>query len=252
MESKRPNEYGEVAMKSPVVEKLENFWYYYKWHTIVALFLVFTILICSLQMCSKKETDVHVIYAGSAVIKRTADDGDTPAYNRLMTALGERAEDYNGDGEKILTLTTLSFLSAAEIEEINKNPELEVNYSLLEQDMDTFEQNFIYGTGDFYVLFCTKSVYEAYKTVADVEIFAPVASYLDPDYDGYELYSDSAVVLSSTPLWESSATIRQILPADTLVTLRVKSYISGTFDKAGTDQKYKNAEAYFRQLLEAK
>ena len=48
---------GEVATPSTFKEKLQNFIYHYKWHTVVALFLVVTIIICSLQFCTKEEYD---------------------------------------------------------------------------------------------------------------------------------------------------------------------------------------------------
>ena len=41
---------GEVQAPTTVKEKAENFWYHYKWHSIVALFLVITLVICALQL----------------------------------------------------------------------------------------------------------------------------------------------------------------------------------------------------------
>ena len=41
---------GEVTTPATPKEKLQNFWYHYKWHSLVAVFLVIAILICSL-MC---------------------------------------------------------------------------------------------------------------------------------------------------------------------------------------------------------
>ena len=203
-------EYGEVAMKSPFLEKLENFWYYYKWHTIVAIFVIVAVLVSSLQMCSRKTTDIHVIYAGERNIVRTSVDGA----------------------------------------EIAKNPELSINEKLLEDDANMFHQNFALGTGgEFYVLLCSPYVYEEYKEVSDVEIFMPVSSYLDESYGEYELYSDSAIKLSSLSVWKNSATLRNSLPEDTLVTIRIKSYISGVFGKDATDERYRIAEEYFKSFI---
>ncbi len=55
---------GEIKVSSPFLKKLDNYWYHYKWHSIIALFLVVVILICSLQMCGKDEYDYEVLYAG--------------------------------------------------------------------------------------------------------------------------------------------------------------------------------------------
>ena len=243
-------DYGSPEMKSPFLSKLENFWYYYKWHSIVALFLIFCIVICSLQFCARKTYDVHVIYAGSKSIVRTSEDGDVPPYNRLSSALAERAEDYNEDGETLLTLYTLAFLSPAEREEVSKNPDLQVNEALLEQDREFFMQNFIYGSGGNYnVAFISPYVYEEYNTVSGVSMFQPVSDYLDSDYDGYELYSDFAVKLSSTPLYKNSATVRTILPEDTLIVLKIRSFSASATDRAGAEARYAASEAFFRSLL---
>ena len=40
MDERNEKNDGEIKINSPPLEKLENFWYHYKWHSIVALFLV--------------------------------------------------------------------------------------------------------------------------------------------------------------------------------------------------------------------
>ena len=43
----------------------DNFWYHHKWKTIICLFLVVTILVCTLQMCRREEKgDISVMLAG--------------------------------------------------------------------------------------------------------------------------------------------------------------------------------------------
>ena len=36
---------GEIRLRSPLLKKLDNFFYHYKWHTIIALFLAVAILL---------------------------------------------------------------------------------------------------------------------------------------------------------------------------------------------------------------
>ena len=233
-------------MKSTFLAKLENFWYYYKWHSIIALFLVFCITICSLQLCTKKTYDVYVLYAGNAYVGRTAKDGDIPAYKRLETTLSGRADDYNDDGETNLSLYTLGFLSESE-----KTEEAPFTESILVQDEEFFLYNYIMGNGGNYnVAFISPYVYEKYHVYSDVTMFMPVAGYLDTDYTEYELYSDYAVKLSSTTLYKNNASIREILPEDTLIVLKIKSYTASGFDKSGTEARYAASESFFRSLLE--
>ena len=53
-ENRSGGRFGDAPeIKSEAFDKLSNFWYYYKWHTIVALFIVFVVTVCTLQTCSK-------------------------------------------------------------------------------------------------------------------------------------------------------------------------------------------------------
>ena len=55
----------DVAIeKSRFLLWLENYWYHYKWHTIVALFFACTLLFCLVQCVKKEEPDLLVVAAG--------------------------------------------------------------------------------------------------------------------------------------------------------------------------------------------
>jgi hypothetical protein len=255
MEDKR-EEYGsDMEIKSPIIERLSNFWYYYKWHTAVVLFIVFIVMICGLQMCSRVNTDVYIMYAGSARISRGSENGDIPAYNRLIDIIASRAEDYDKDGEVAVSMPTLTFLSPEEIEEAESELGSEVNYPLLEEDRESFEYYVYFGTsGDYYLCLISPYVFDTYsekfsEATGGGSLFASVEPYLDADYEGYELYGASAVKLSSTALYQNSATLRSILPADTLVALRVNSALSGALNVERNNENYRRSEALMRALL---
>ena len=55
---------GDISLRSPFLKKLDNFFYHYKWHSIVALFLVVVLTVTLVQACSKETFDVEVMYAG--------------------------------------------------------------------------------------------------------------------------------------------------------------------------------------------
>lgn len=71
---------------------LENFWYYYKWHTIVALVVVLAITVSLAQCVTRRQYDYSVIFAC----------GEAKFSNAQLEALQEQlnpfAEDLNGDG----------------------------------------------------------------------------------------------------------------------------------------------------------
>ena len=89
---------GEIKLNTPFLKKVENFFYHYKWHTIIGVFLAVVLLICSLQFCSKEAYDVEVMYAGPC---------DVTAQRRYdiesAFALVTPDTDENGKGQARLT-----------------------------------------------------------------------------------------------------------------------------------------------------
>ena len=251
MEEKRSRgeEYGaDVKIKSPLTDKLENFWYYYKWHTIVALFLIFAVLICTLQMCSKGTVDAYIMYAGSSEVSRTPSGGDIPEYNKLLAALEEYVPDYDGDGEVVISLSTLFALSQDEAAEYEASGALDGKEALLRDDAQTLKDRL--HIGEYYVCMLSPAVYESYNVEGEVSLFNPINDYAR-GAGGLEYYDEYAVVLSSTPLYKNSAAVREILPADTLVVIRIKSAISSVFGGSENDERFARSEEILKNILGA-
>ena len=86
---------SEEKTKMTFIQKLDNYWYHYKWHTILGVFAMIIVIICTSQCVGKKKPDVMMLYAGTMkeVINPAKDHRDT-SFESIMR------EDYNGDGEK--------------------------------------------------------------------------------------------------------------------------------------------------------
>ena len=89
---------------------LDNFWYHYKWHTIIAAFFVAVGVICTVQLVSRQSYDAYIMYAGGGVVFGE----DEQAVKRALEYV---CDDYDGDGEKNLCLTVITVLSDTELEE---------------------------------------------------------------------------------------------------------------------------------------
>ena len=88
----------EPKFKIKVSPKLENFWYHYKWHTIVGIFIVIVAAILITQLFTKTEYDVNIIYAGEKAIATTSLSGDgVTELSTITRALEMAGEDYNND-----------------------------------------------------------------------------------------------------------------------------------------------------------
>ena len=243
----RDEEYGsDIKIKTPFMTKLENFWYHYKWHSIAALFAVICILICSLQMCTKQGIDFHLMYAGNKEISRVSVGGDTPDYNQLKSAFSQYIDDFDGDGSKNLTMTTYFSLSPEEINAVESDPSKEVNYTLLNEDKEAMQTRL--GIGEYYLWLVSPYVYETYGKAGDTVLFVPIKSYA-PEENSLEFVGEYAVKLSSTALYKNNATVRRILPEDTLIVLRINSAMASAFGGAENAENYARAEEVLRRIL---
>ena len=79
--------------------KLENIWYHYKFHIIIGLFLLITLIICLHSCVVKPRYDIQVFYVA----------GSSPMYNEqlawLESAVAAHCGDLNGDGEVTVSVS---------------------------------------------------------------------------------------------------------------------------------------------------
>lgn len=97
--------------------KFENYWYHYKWHTIIGLFFVITIIICSVQCASKEKADITaILYVDKNVADVTA--------SALEDEIEKYMTDLNGDGEIICQIINLSNINGTDNLAVNKSQRL--------------------------------------------------------------------------------------------------------------------------------
>ncbi len=240
-ENERHEEYGEVKIASPLLARLDNYWYHYKWHTIVAIFLIVVILVCSIQMCAKESYDMYVMYAGSEAINRNSVGGDIPEYRVYMSTLSRFSGDYDGDGEVVISFSDLFVLSPAEKEEGGDN----VGFSSESADRDTLYDRLMFS--EYYVCLVSKYVYDTYHEISGIEMFVPLTD-LAPEDNDFVYESDNAIYLSSTDLYTLPGLCD--LPEDTLICLRIKSEVSSTFKGKQNDEYYERSRDYIKRMLE--
>lgn len=237
--------YGDapIRTRSSVFRFLDNFWYHYKWHTLIALFLVFTVTVCLLQTCNRTSYDIHILYMGSREIKRTSQSGGVVEYDTLLTDFSRIVSDLDGDGEVNTDVKTLFFLTEEERAEIEADPALEINESLLQEDADTFSELMV--SGDYYLMLLPESLYRQYRVRDGVPLFVPLAAYVGED-EGLSYAGEDAVYLSSTDF--GSLPILSELSADTVICLRAVSPVMERLDRSATE-KFARSETVLRNLF---
>lgn len=214
----------------------ENFFYHYKWHSIVALFLIFVIIFCTFQTCSKTEFDAYVLYAGGKNLWDSNDGDDNSTYSTLYSAIGRYVEDFDGDGNRHVSFRNIYLPTGDEIDTEK------VDSSLLLQNNEDFRQNMLYG--DYYICFISENLFKEYTKDKKNNPFMYISQYL-PENSDCTLASEYGVYLSSTPLANKPGFKK--LPENTVICFRILSDFSSASSK--TKQRYSNAESTLRLML---
>ncbi len=81
---------------------ISNVWYRYNWAIIIISAFILIFVIVGVQMAKKDKSDITVMYAGPKYV--TSD-----IYSSVTGSLTEIMKDYNGDGEKKILLSTVTY-----------------------------------------------------------------------------------------------------------------------------------------------
>ena len=225
---------------------LENFWYHYKWHTLISLFVIIVLTVCTVQICKRPEYDVHIVYAGSGEVRGSREGNDISEYEKICKSLNEAAEDFDGNGKLSSSLETIYLLSEKEILEKQESVQgttNEFNYDRTNED--DFRNRFYYSS-DVYIFLISESIYREYQvTEQGISMFSPIRD-LAKDGSGAVFLDDSAVYLSSTEFGKLPGLCD--LPEDTLITLR-SVLASTTLNKDRTQEEYENARTVVANMI---
>ncbi len=232
------------APKSGILAKLDNFWYHYKWHSLIALFLIITVTVCSLQMCSRESYDAYIVYAGSHTFNRQSTDGDFPEYNKTVNTFSHFISDYDGDGDVNLSFRDLY----APTEDELKNKD-ESYFQRAYNDKTTLSGLMV--SGDYFICLFSPAVFNSFdnsKKTDEPQRFTDL-SYLVPEGVNVEYYNEAktAIYLSSTPLC-TLAGLSQ-LPEDTLICLRSTGF-STQLNKKENQKMYTRSKEILIKMLE--
>ena len=249
MEERNERIEGEVSIRSPIVTKLENYWYHYKWHTIVALFLVITVTVASLQMCTRTTYDLHIIYAGNHQIKKSAESGNsTTPFTNTLKSLCRVVPDANGDGEVHVDLLDLFIMTGEEIADFYESSDgtTEINEIQIKENTENLESNYLLF-GGYYIFFLSPALFEKYDARYDGALFSPIASYTEGGLpEGAVTENGRGVRLSDLGIYELAGICE--LPADTVICIRNPSL----FSTSSGEENYRYSEEAMRAILSYK
>lgn len=225
----------------PKVKKwLENYWYHYKWTTIVAVFLILVIGIGTFQMCTKEEYDIDILYTGPAILNEEQKRALATAFESVIP------DEYDGDGGKTVMINDITILSDEQIGEKEAEAKAEndsLYYDYNSRDDAISQVRTLIMTGETVICLMDDFMYQKYKSQ---NAFVPLTEVLGskPEY----AVDEYSVHLKDTPFGQYF-TACEALPDDTLLCVRKASVMAGGAAKEEADQHYRLCLDTFKAIF---
>ncbi len=201
--------------------RLDNFWYHYKWHTIVAAFLVIVFVIITVSMCNKVDYDVHITYAGDYLVGK-----NEAGYGEALKSLKRASEDFDGDGEVNISFTNY-YISKEDYSE---------DYSKLQDSM---------WLSDYYVFFLSESLYKDFSGKIDGGLFTSLEPYVG-DAAGIRYASSDKAGIYLNSMKISKLPSLCDFPDDTVVCLKKKIT---NYDKDANEENFEIGEKVIKNMI---
>lgn len=230
----------EIGAATPFLKKLDNYWYHYKWRTIIALFVLIAVIICTVQMCGKKKYDLEVMYAGPYVFKS---DGQAAADI-------ESAVEGCVTGEEKISVNLVSYWVDEELN-AQAGADLAFMRSNSLSNEKAFRDEIVAGNVSIYLL----SPY-LFHMADDEGAFVDLTGYL-PEWagNGAQIFARNednklnrrGILVKKTPF----GTLPGIssLPDDTILCLRNVSSIGSIFGLRKAEDRFAECEEIFRAIM---
>ena len=232
---------GQEKQHGKVYRWLDNFWYHHKWKTIISLFLVLAILVCTLQMCTKEDPgDLSVVIAGSYNPAQSE-----AAFIALRGALSSYIpEDYDKNGELRADLVYYTIYSEQQIKDFAK--QVDENGDPAPVYVDTAfnaneykSYNDYMMTGESSIVFMERWIFDS-TTEKNASLLVDIVAKYGVEPQGAVYVTDESgnrvccgVRLGDTELYKNNAAIR-VLPEDTVLAL----YAPLVLGKSGKTREY--------------
>ncbi len=241
-DNKHDKEYTEgIKVSGGFLAWLDNYWYHYKWPTIVVTFFLIVGLVCGLQTCNKESEDLVLLYSGSAAL--SAQD----ASDICAAIAGIVNEDFDGDGKKNFAMSKYNVLSEEQIREERQKKDADGNPIYVDTSYYSSQSSTYHSyiqTGESSVAFLEPWLYEALiedPENARLQKLSDVLGYV-PD----SAVGEYGIRLGDTQLYRDYGVMRN-MPADTVICLFKPLWKGG---KSSKEELYAREKKTFVAIVE--
>ena len=208
---------------------LENYWYHYKWLTIITLFFGIALIVCLAQCSAKDEYDMYALYAGPCYI-----GGNESA------ELRDAVNDYMETDRQNVCINSFVYVSESKRQEYKENDAYYNDGINMQQTSDFFD--FLY-TASFNMLILDE---ELYSLIKKDEILTPISEIseigAERSDDGY------CVRLYDTALPQKYSLFAN-MPEDTVLCFRTKVLLQQVASKNDSSA-YDYQRSIFKKIIE--
>ncbi len=207
----------------------DNFWYHYKWMTIIITISVTALIFCLVQCSSKTKYDMYTLYAGPYYIG-----------GQQSAMLSDAVNDHMDAERQNVCVNSFVYVSEAKKEEYKQNDAYVNDGINMQQTSDFFD--FLYTAG-FNMLILDS---ELYSRIEKEEILTPISDIssvaTEKQYDTY------SIKLHDTSLPDKYAIFAE-MPEDTVLCFRKKVLMQSLSSKEEAND-YEYQKSVFKKMIE--
>ena len=222
-----------------IINWFRNYWYYYKWIVIGIVFALVVIVFCTVQTCSSTSNDITILYAGPFP---PANSGVPEMQNSLEAVL---PEDFNGNGEKNVSLAMLMIYSEEQLKAIEASDStIEIDRYQNSLEYQKFQSLIV--SGEYYVCMLDPWLFDE---VNKEGLFLSLEEAIG--YKPEKAANDYAIKLSDTEFGQYYAAMK-LLPEDTYLCIRTPGAMQEMTGKGAESKSFNQAVATIKAIIEFK
>lgn len=215
---------------------LENFWYHYKIPTLLAAAALIFLTVVGVQIATKENYDLYVLYAGPANINQTGASGSA-----VVKDMEKGLADVSGNSELKCAVQSFVWVNDSLAEEYKKN-DVSVNPKNNRQMLQTVMDAIASGKSPIMLL--DRSIFEQVRDMGALEKLSDVVGYeVEGTLDEY------GVNIADTAFGRDYAGFRD-LPKDTVLCVRNKQNGFSLIGKNTGGEKWERQLDVFRSMMD--
>ena len=203
---------GEVVIENKFLRWLDNYWYHYKWPTLVVAFFLFVGIVCFAQCSAREQGDVTVTFAGGYTVTAEEHAKILDVFNAIAP------QKADGKGQVSVLLSAYSIYTEEELKKAYTDEEGDLDvYSYNNAKQVSKDHLNTFGT---YVMTGESAVWLVSEYVYEVQNLKKIAVPLSELYETLpaSAYDGYAIRLADTALYQYYDVLK-ILPEDTLIVM---------------------------------